>query len=189
MRIILGGNSDIGKAIMGVKIKRQDCDVSKYSEVCNIIKEKKPSEIVNCAGIITPAPVKYSNIDTWENEIKINLIGSYYIAKAGIEVGAKIVFIGSTAGLKGKAGWSGYCASKAGLISLTQSLANEGYDVWCVNPSRTNTKMRNKLFPNEDKNTLLSPFEIMRVVEDCFDGKYKSGSIITVLKNEIKVQN
>jgi len=184
MRIIFGGNSDIGKAINGVHISREECDVEYYNNIFKTILKYKPDEIVNCAGVICPASIDKSQIWDWEQEIKINLLSAYYIAKIGTIYKAKIVYIGSTSGLSGRGNWSGYCASKAGLISLVQSMAEEGYSVWCVNPSRTDTKMRNNLFPNEDKSTLLKPSNIAYVVEKCFQGDYLSGSIITVLKNE-----
>jgi len=188
MRIILGGNSDIGKAIMGKKIGRYECNVTNYDSVYSCLLAKQATEVVNCAGVIHPSKIKDSNITDWEQENKVNLLASFYIAKACTELDIKMVFLGSTSGLRGKAGWSGYCASKAGLISLVQSLAGEGFNAWCVNPSRTASKMRKKLFPNEDQSTLLQPSEVMRVVEDCFEGKYKSGSSITIYKSEIKVQ-
>ena len=187
MRLIFGGNSDIAKAIMGKKVTRQMCDVNESGYISDYILSKKPNEIVNCAGYISSAPIKFSNIYEWEQEIKTNLIASYYIAKAGALINAKMVFIGSTSGLRGRANWSGYCASKAGLISLVQSLAEEGYDAWCVNPSRTDTKMRNKLFPNEDKNTLLKPSDIAQVVERCFQHEFSSGSNIKVVKNGLEI--
>ena len=188
MRIILGGNSDIGKAVMGKKAGRDECDVTNYNDVYLYLKSHRATEVVNCAGVIHPSKIKESNVRNWEHENKVNLLASYYIAKACCELNIKMVFIGSTSGLRGRAGWSGYCASKAGLISLVQALAEEGEDAWCVNPSRTVSKMRKKLCPNEDQSTLLQPSEVMRVVEDCFDGKYKSGSNITIYKSEIKVQ-
>ena len=188
MRIIFGGNSDIGKAIDGVHISRKECNLAIYNDVFKAIKKYKPDEIVNCAGVIYPSSLKKSQYWEWSEEIQTNLVGAYYIARIGIIYKSKFVFIGSTSGLRGKGNWSGYCASKAGLISLTQSMAGEGYSAWCVNPARTDTKMRNKLFPNEDKNTLLQPSDIANVVEKCFCGKYKSGSNITVLKNETQVR-
>jgi len=189
MRVIFGGNSDIGKAIEGEHISRKDCDVTKFNDVLHIIQTYRPNEIVDCAGVIYPSSIYSSDVLSWEHELKVNLIGSYYIAKLGtLNINAKIVFIGSTSGLRGRGDWSGYCASKAGLISLVQSMAEEGYNAWVVNPSRTATKMRKKLFPDEDQNTLLQPSDIAKVVQGCFDGVYKSGSSITVKKDKIIVE-
>ena len=188
MRIIFGGNSDIGKAIKGIHISREECDVTSYNQVFKIYQKYKPTEVVNCAGFICPASLSTSQYWDWIKEISVNLIGSYLIAKIGTMFSKKFVFIGSTSGLKGRANWSGYCASKAGLISLVQSMGEEGYDAYCVNPSRTATKMRTNLFPNEDKSTLMQSSDVAIVVEDCFKGKYKSGSSIIVRKNKIEVK-
>ena len=189
MRVIFGGNSDIGQAINGEHLSRLEADVKNFTNIHTILYRKEPDEIVVCAGVIHPASIKDSDIADWKDEIDVNLVGAYRIANAVIKIGLKpkMVFIGSTSGLRGRAGWSGYCASKAGLISLVQSLAEEGYNAWVVNPSRTETKMRKALFPNEDKSTLMRPSDVARVVEDCFKGKYKSGSSITVRKNKIEV--
>ncbi len=188
MRIILGGNSDIAKAIDGVRLTRKECDVAKYNDVAKIFTKYEPTEIVNCAGVICPSPIINSQYWDWVNEIQTNLVGAYYIAKYSAIYKTKMVFIGSTSGLRGRGGWSGYSASKAGLISLVQSLGDEGYNAWCLNISRTDTKMRTRLFPNEDKITLMSPAYIASVVEDCFNNKYPTGSSILVKKDLIEVQ-
>jgi 3-oxoacyl-[acyl-carrier protein] reductase len=159
------------------------CDVTLVSEINHYMKDR-PDEVVSCAGVIIP-----NNDYGFLQEINVNLVGSFNIARA-IDKDTKCVFIGSTSGLHGRAGWSGYCASKAGVISLVQSLAEEGYQVWCVSPGRVKTKMRKSLFPDEDQSTLLEPLEVAQVVEDCFAGKYPTGSNIIVRKGEeIEVQN
>jgi len=188
MRIIFGGNSDIAKAINGVHLTREECDVSKYNDVAKMFIKYAPDEIVNCAGVIYPSLMSNSQYWDWEKEIQTNLIGAYYIARYSVIYNTKMVFIGSTSGLKGRGKWSGYSASKAGLISLVQSLGDEEYNAWCLNISRTDTKMRKQLFPGEDKNTLMTPAYIASVVEDCFDNKYPTGSSILVTKDFLEVQ-
>jgi NAD(P)-dependent dehydrogenase (short-subunit alcohol dehydrogenase family) len=183
MRVIFGGNSDIGKAIEGKHIPRKDCDVSCYADVAMVMCDE-PDEVVNCAGIILPHDT-YGYMD----EIEVNLIGSFNIASLAHK-DTKMVFIGSTSGLHGRKGWSGYCASKAGVISMVQSLALDGYQIWCVSPGRVRTKMRKASFPDDDPKTLLRPIDVARVVEDCFSGKYKTGSNIIVRRGyEIEVQD
>jgi NAD(P)-dependent dehydrogenase (short-subunit alcohol dehydrogenase family) len=180
MRVIFGGDSDIGKKIEGEHISRRDCDITKERDIFAILDLYKPTEIVNCAGILS---------GDYNQEIAINLIGSFNIADF-LYNDTKAVFIGSTSGLHGRKGWSGYCASKAGVISMVQSLALDGYQVWCVSPGRVKTKMRKKSFPNEDQKTLLRPIDVAKVVEDCFSGKYKPGSNIIVRRGrEIEVQD
>lgn len=177
-RIILGGSSDISKEIRGKHISKEDCDVTNFYDVGDSITEYCPKEIVVCSGYIHPQPLDNASGE-WAEELNVNLYGAFNVAINGGKK-AKIVFIGSTSGLHGRAGWAGYCASKAGVISLVQSLAAEGHEAWCVSPGRVNTKMRRSLFPDEDPKTLLDPKEVAAVVEDCFKGKYKSGANIII---------
>lgn len=184
MRIIFGGNSDIGQAIEGEHLSSKSCDVTNYEDLESIFDLCEPDEVVNCAGVIYPHET-FGYLD----EIEVNLISNFHI-KSLLTKDTKCVIIGSTSGLHGRGGWSGYCASKAGVISLVQSMAQEGYQVWCVSPGRVKTKMRKELFPEEDQSTLLDPSEVSQVVEDCFNGKYETGSNIIIRRGEeIEVQN
>lgn len=64
----------------------------------------------------------------------------------------KIVNIGSTVGVGGLSGFSEYCASKAGIIGFTKSLAMElieyGINVNCVSPGVTNQILWDKSIPD-----------------------------------------
>jgi 3-oxoacyl-[acyl-carrier protein] reductase len=76
-------------------------------------------------GTIVKMPSK-----TWEQVIQTNLFGVYYVAKAAYsylkENGeGDVVNVASTAGLKGGANMSAYAASKAAVISLSQSMMAE----------------------------------------------------------------
>lgn len=184
MRVhIFGGNSDTAKAIIkevedGVLVTREEVDVTDGKAVMKYMAKHKPEVIVNCAGCITPGSVKDSDPSEWFKQIKVNLMGSYFLAKYALENGCKvIIFIGSTSGLKGRKDWSAYCASKAGLISLTESLIEEGVEAYCINPGRMKTAMRKKLFPDEDPKTLLDPRAIGKVVSLIAMGAYQPGCI------------
>ena len=63
--------------------------------------------------------------------LETNLIGNFKLARRATKGMMKnrwgrIIFISSIAGRIGQTGQANYAASKAGLISLTQSLAQEG---------------------------------------------------------------
>ena len=84
-----------------------------------------------------------------------------------------LLFIGSSSSNRGRENQAIYASSKAGLINLTQSLSIEleknGIRVNCINPPRTDTKMRHKEFPNEDKNLLANPNDVAHdIVQYCF---------------------
>lgn len=192
--LITGGQGDIAQATAN-HLKTRGCDVLLPSKQELNVKNSCEVEayfrnlidvdvLINCAGYIAPENIKESIVKIWEEHFYVNLFGSYFCSKYAIKSGIKtIINIGSSAGLKGKVGWSAYCASKAGVISLTESLAAEGYDAYCISMGRTRTKMRKMLCPDENQNTLLDPIEIGCLVWDILTHKYyKSGDNIYIRK-------
>lgn len=86
--------------------------------------------LINNAGIGDFGSIEEMPSQTWEQVIKTNLFGVYYAAKAVYpylkEKGAgDIVNVASTAGLKGGPNMSAYAASKAAVVSLSQSMMAE----------------------------------------------------------------
>jgi NAD(P)-dependent dehydrogenase (short-subunit alcohol dehydrogenase family) len=110
-------------------------DVCNKSDVESMVKEiqKKFGRIdilVNNAGILRTGDAEKLNKEDWDKVIEINLTGQFLCAQA---VGrhmienksGKIINISSIAGLSGYASSTPYSASKAGVISLTKTLAAE----------------------------------------------------------------
>jgi 3-oxoacyl-[acyl-carrier protein] reductase len=188
MKVLIFGKSDIGEGIKQlypdtVNIPKEECDVRDALQVRNTLKKYKPDVIVNCAGISHVQVVKDSNIDYWKEEIDVNLIGSFIVARESISSGVKtMIFIASVAGMYGKPEHSGYSASKSGVISFVQSLGFEGYKAYSVSPGRVDTKMRENDFPGEDKRTRLSTLQVAEIVKECIDGKYEPGDNIIIRK-------
>ncbi|MDR6920828.1 MULTISPECIES: 3-ketoacyl-ACP reductase [Chryseobacterium] len=86
--------------------------------------------LINNAGIGDFGTIEEMSSETWEQVIKTNLFGVYYAAKAVHpflkERGeGDIVNVASTAGLKGGPNMSAYAASKAAVVSLSQSMMAE----------------------------------------------------------------
>lgn len=86
--------------------------------------------LINNAGIGDFGSIEEMSSETWEQVIKTNLFGVYYAAKAVYpylkEKGeGDIVNVASTAGLKGAPNMSAYAASKAAVVSLSQSMMAE----------------------------------------------------------------
>lgn len=86
--------------------------------------------LINNAGIGDFGSIEEMPSETWEQVIKTNLFGVYYTAKAVYpylkEKGeGDIVNVASTAGLKGGPNMSAYAASKAAVVSLSQSMMAE----------------------------------------------------------------
>jgi len=94
--------------------------------------------LINNAGIsqLSYTPTEDLPVEEWDNVLRVNLRGTFlcckYLGKLMIDNGGgAIVNIASTAGMTGVARAPAYCASKAGVILLTKSLALEwaGYNV------------------------------------------------------------
>lgn len=86
--------------------------------------------LINNAGIGNFGSIQDMPTANWEQVIATNLFGVYYAAKALYpyfkEKGAgDIVNVASTAGLKGGPNMSAYAASKAAVVSLSQSMMAE----------------------------------------------------------------
>lgn len=188
MKVLIFGKSDIGEGIKQlypdtINVPKEECDVRDYNQICATLEKYQPDAIVNCAGISHVQVVKDSNMVYWKEEIEVNLIGSYLIARAAITYNVKkMIFIASVAGMYGKPEHSGYSASKSGVISFVQSLGFEGYDAYSVSPGRVDTKMRENDYPGEDVRTRLSTLQVAEIVKECIDGKYEPGDNIIIRK-------
>ena len=90
-RILIFGKSDIGDGIKQIyndtfNIPKEECDVRSVIQVRDTLKKYNPDVVVNCAGISHVQVVKDSNIDHWKEEIEVNLVGSYNIARESISL-------------------------------------------------------------------------------------------------------
>lgn len=106
----------------------------------NCISELGPCDIlVACAGIVEPATFDMQDAKSFDAQIATNLIGTANAIRAVFarmkeRRAGQILIMGSGAGLIGLFGYSAYCASKAGLVGLAESLRQEGRP-YCVRVS------------------------------------------------------
>jgi len=81
---------------------------------------------------------------------------------------AKILNVASTAGITPRPGWVAYAASKAAVVSLSATLAEElagsGIKIYTISPGRTATELRRKLAPDEDPTSIMQPEQVARVI-------------------------
>jgi 3-oxoacyl-[acyl-carrier protein] reductase len=184
--LIFGGGGiarGIGRVMDATILEKSDVDVRRISSVRSAVRWKSPEVVINCAGVSYVHSVGGSNPDPWEQDIIVNLIGSYHVARACCEFGVKtMIFMASVAGMYGKPNHSSYCASKAGVISLVQSLAMEGHDAYAISPGRVDTSMRQRDYPNDTPGSRLKPEAIGGVVQEILDGKHVPGSNLVIRK-------
>lgn len=155
-----------------IVLSHEDCDVRGADQVQEMFDRYRPTAVVNCAGVSCP--------DDWPLEIETNLTGA---ANVAIHSRVPTVLIGSVAGLYGKPGHAGYSASKAGVISLVQSLALEGKEIWCVSPGRVDTPMRERDYPQDTPGSRLEPSQVGQVVVNILArGLYETGTNVVIRK-------
>ena len=85
--------------------------------------------VFNCAGIGRFSHSEDTPFEEWSKIIAVNLTGTFLVSQAALpyllDGGGSIVNIASNAGLMGQPYSAAYCASKAGVVNLTRSLADE----------------------------------------------------------------
>jgi NAD(P)-dependent dehydrogenase (short-subunit alcohol dehydrogenase family) len=88
--------------------------------------------LVNNAGTaMEPAPLVHTDPESWRKTIDINLTGTMLVSKTVAPLmmdnpeGGKIINMSSRAAHRGAIWIHAYCASKAGIIGLTRSMALE----------------------------------------------------------------
>jgi meso-butanediol dehydrogenase/(S,S)-butanediol dehydrogenase/diacetyl reductase len=115
--------------------------------------------LINVAGIGRAARFEEIDEREWGRTLAVNLTGVFHTSKAALphllqHRGGNIVNVASIAGLRGQAYCSAYCASKAGMINFTRSLALEfasrNLRANCVAPAGIQTDLVSSFIPRED---------------------------------------
>lgn len=110
---------DVGSA--GAADKLIEAGVSAFGRV---------DVLVNNAGITRDALLLRMKDEDWDAVLNVNLKGAFLCIRAAAKVMSKqrygrIINISSVVGEMGNPGQANYCASKAGLLGLTKSVARE----------------------------------------------------------------
>lgn len=129
--------------------------------------------VVNSAGIGSVDAFLDTPDDNWIRVIGVNLTGTFLCCREGARLMQKrgikgsIINVSSTAALSGE-GPSHYCASKAGVMGLTRSIARElaasGIRVNTIVPGPTNTPMMAGI-PDEWMQSMIKAIPLGRMCE------------------------
>ena len=122
-------------AALGVKAKSyasNAADFAQTEEVVKAVKEEFGSIdiLVNNAGITKDGLMLRMTEQQWDAVIAVNLKSAFNFIHACVPVmmrqrGGSIINMASVVGVHGNAGQANYAASKAGLIALAKSIAQE----------------------------------------------------------------
>ena len=187
----------------GVRAKAYKADVSKPSEVQAMVKSIIDDfggidVLVSNAGIMA----KHHSIldiplEEWEDILRVNLTGAFIVTREVVPVmikrgGGKIIYMSSVAGKSGGTVGPHYAASKAGLIGMTFSLAQEllkyNITVNAIAPGPIETELIANL-PQEIKEKILQkvpmrrfgkPEEVAEAVVFLIKCDYVTGEVIDV---------
>jgi len=163
----------------GHKCSMATADVSDIQSV-NTAVDTLLNKIGNIDILINNAGIgkfgKFLELDpaSWEEQIKVNLFGVYYVTRAVLpqmieRQTGDIINISSTAGLKGSALTSAYSASKFGIMGLTESLMQEvrkhNIRVTAMTPSTvvTDLAIRSNLINNNEEK-LMHPEDLAELI-------------------------
>ena len=186
-------------------------DVSNESEVVNNMLLAKNwlgniNTAINCAGILGAGRVLGREasmpLEQFSNTIKVNLIGSFNIAKAASELmqhnlagedGERGVIINtaSVAAFDGQIGQAAYSASKGGVVAMTLPMARElarfGIRVMTIAPGIFWTPMVDSMTPQVQESLSASipfparlgkPEEFAETVAFILQNRYMNGETI-----------
>lgn len=154
------------------------CSVADFSQsrelIDSIVKKYGRLDIlVNNAGITRDNLIMKMSEDDFDAVVATNLKGAFncvkHVSRQMLKQrGGRIINISSVSGVMGNAGQANYCASKAGLIGLTKSVARElgsrGITSNAVAPGFIHTEMTDVL-PDDVKKAMGDQIPLKRFGE------------------------
>ncbi len=133
--------------------------------------------LCNIAGYAEPKALLDTTTENIVRTYTINVMAMIVLIREAVRTmqhhPAKILNVASTAGITSRPGWVAYASSKAAVVSLSSTLADElagsGIKVYTISPGRCATELRRILAPEEDMSTIMQPEEVADVIAKLLD--------------------
>jgi len=152
--------ADIRSHVPGAHVRELVADLAKEDAAAQVAAEAKRAfgridVLVNNAGIRFYEPLSEAKSETWERILAVNLLSYAYLARESLPLlrasgRGSIVNVSSMHAFVPRAGMGQYDVTKAGIISMTRTLAFEearhGVRVNAVCPGATLTPFHKKRF-------------------------------------------
>ncbi len=187
--------SELGDLASAAILHRADlanpADVESLVHAC-VEREGRLDVLANLAGGFVYAPIEETSPETWQRMMEMNATTCFLCCRAAVPAmrrqrkGRIINVSARPAVLLGAAGMSAYAASKAAVLKLSQSLAEElapdGIAVNALVPSIIDTPANRAAMPDADHSRWLPPDEIARVIAFLAsdDARLVTGAAITL---------
>ena len=135
--------------------------------------------LVLAAGLGSNRPIAEMTAKNWDLPLRVNLRSSFLLiqqclpllrrtAAANKPYGARVVALSSLTGVVSEAGFSAYGASKAGLISLCETLCTEespvGVSATAIAPGYVDTDMTEALRDKLDPSKMITTGDVAEMV-------------------------
>jgi 3-oxoacyl-[acyl-carrier protein] reductase len=128
--------------------------------------------LLNIAGYAEPKSLLDTTVENMVKTFSINVFQMLVLIREMVRFSdgrpAKVLNVASTAGITARPGWVAYAASKAAVVNLSATLAEElagsGVKIYTISPGRTATELRRKLAPDEDPSSIMQPEQVARVI-------------------------
>ncbi|MCD2444049.1 bifunctional cytidylyltransferase/SDR family oxidoreductase [Agromyces sp. SYSU K20354] len=196
--VVFGGSYGIGASIArqaeaaGARVHafsrtETGTDVTSRSQIRRALKRAAADggidHVVITAGVLSISELVRTPKKLLRATLETNLLAPAMIAQEAHDhlaaSGGQLLLFTSSSYTRGRAGYSLYSATKAGVVNLAQALADEwadsGIRVNCLNPQRTRTPMRTQAFGDEPADSLLDPEYVasvaLRVLESDLTGQ------------------
>ncbi|MBO4907259.1 MAG: 3-oxoacyl-[acyl-carrier-protein] reductase [Bacteroidaceae bacterium] len=136
--LVIDENGEATKAEIatyGVKVEAYASNAADFTQTENVVKRVKEDFgsidiLVNNAGITKDGLMLRMTEQQWDAVIGVNLKSAFNFIHAVVPImmrqrGGSIINMASVVGVHGNAGQANYAASKAGMIALAKSIAQE----------------------------------------------------------------
>jgi 3-oxoacyl-[acyl-carrier protein] reductase len=133
--------------------------------------------LLNIAGYADPQSLLDTTNENIVRTYTVNVFAMMVLIREAVRYmydrPSKILNVASTAATTSRPGWLAYASSKAAVVSMSSTLADElagtGIKVYTISPGRCATELRRVLAPEEDLSTIMQPSQVADVIATLVD--------------------